>query len=295
MDKQGSWAQPASPAISAEDPADTARSNKACAANPLLSMDIPLARILLIKTVRNAIDRSEETMIPSLLEGLKIDKLVTQDSLPQLCSAADRLRRMAQEGPERLDPSVLTLLDDMLAAAAEAEQSMALQRARIRYLESLSVTDELTTLLNRRGFEAELSRALARARRMAETGLLLLCDLNHFKAVNDSYGHQAGDAMLRAVAQSLQENTRESDYVARVGGDEFAVIMTLTPRDESEHLADKLSSLINQLRVPWQNSLIPVSASFGMADYDRNSQMETLIFLADQDLYRNKKPRLWPA
>ena len=234
-------------------------------------------------------------MIPSLLDDLKIDKLIAQDSLPQLCSTADRLRQIAREGPERLDPSVLALLDDMLAAAAEAEQSMALQRARIRYLESLSVTDELTTLLNRRGFETELSRALARARRMAETGLLLLCDLNHFKAVNDSYGHQAGDAILRAVAQALQSNTRESDYVARVGGDEFAIIMTHTSKDENQFLADKLSNLVNQIRVPWQNSQIPVSASFGMADYDKNSRPETLIFVADQDLYRNKKPRLWPA
>lgn len=234
-------------------------------------------------------------MTPSLLEGLKIDKLIAQDSLPQLCSAADRLRRLAQDGPERLDPAVMALLDDMLAAAAEAEQSMALQRARIRYLESLSVTDELTTLLNRRGFETELSRALARARRMAETGLLLLCDLNHFKAVNDSYGHQAGDAMLRAVGQALQSNTRESDYVARVGGDEFAVIMTHTSEEESAHLAEKLSALINQLRVDWQETLIPVSASFGMASYDHNSQPETLVFLADQNLYRNKKPRLWQS
>ncbi len=234
-------------------------------------------------------------MFPSLLEDLKIEKLITQDSLPQLCSAADRLRRAAKENPEGLDPAALALLDDVLAAAAEAEQTIALQRARIRYLESLSVTDELTTLLNRRGFETELSRALARARRLAETGLLLFCDLNHFKAVNDSYGHQAGDAMLRAVGQTLQHSTRESDYVARVGGDEFAVIMTHTSRGESEHLTAKLSQLINHLRVPWQSSVLPVSASFGMAEYDQNSQPETLVFLADQDLYRNKKPRLCPG
>ncbi len=237
----------------------------------------------------------EMTMVPGLLDGLKIDKLIAQDSLPQLCSAADRLRRMAHELPDTLGPAALDLLDDLLASAAEAEQSMALQRARIRYLESLSVTDELTTLLNRRGFEAELSRALARARRLPETGLLLLCDLNHFKAVNDSYGHQAGDAILRAVAQALKNNTRESDYVARVGGDEFAVIMTHTPNQESAFLADKLSTLINALQVPWQRTTLPVSASFGMAEYDRDSRPETLIFLADQNLYRNKKPRLIPA
>ncbi|GAB4356944.1 MAG: hypothetical protein Kow00114_08180 [Kiloniellaceae bacterium] len=231
-------------------------------------------------------------MIPSLLEDVKIESLIRQDSLPQLCSAADRLRRTARDAPQGLDAASLQLLDDLLTAAAEAEQTLALQRARIRYLESLSVTDELTGLLNRRGFETELSRALARARRLNETGLLLMCDLNHFKAINDTYGHPAGDAILRAVGKLLKRNTRESDYVARVGGDEFAVIMTHTALAQSEQLAEKLSTMINSLTVPWQNSVLPVSAGFGMATYNRHSQADTLLFLVDQNLYRNKTPRL---
>ncbi len=231
-------------------------------------------------------------MIPSVLDDVKIESLISQDSLPQLCSAADRLRRLAQMTPDSLGATGLKLLDELLAAAAEADQSMALQRARIRYLESLSVTDELTGLLNRRGFETELSRALARARRLNETGLLLMCDLNSFKAINDTYGHPAGDAILRATGQTLKRNTRESDYVARVGGDEFAVIMTHTSQAQCEQLARKLSSLVNELTVTVQGKRIPVSASFGMTPYDANSQPDTLLFFADQNLYKNKGPRL---
>ncbi len=234
-------------------------------------------------------------MIASMLEDVKIESLIRQDSLPQLCSAADRLRRLAKATPQGLDAASLQLLDDLLTTAAEAEQTLALQRARIRYLESLSITDELTGLLNRRGFETELSRALARARRMNETGLLIMYDLNRFKAVNDTYGHPAGDAILRAVGKLLKRNTRESDYVARVGGDEFAVIMTHTSLARSEQLADKLSSMVNSLTVPWQNGVLPVSAGFGMATYNRLSQAETLLFLVDQNLYRNKTPRLVSA
>jgi len=234
-------------------------------------------------------------MIPSMLEDVKIESLIRQDNLPQLCSAADRLRRVAKDTPQGLDATALQLLDELLTVAAEADQTLALQRARIRYLESLSVTDEMTGLLNRRGFETELSRALARARRMNETGMLILCDLNHFKAINDTYGHPAGDAILRAVGKLLKRNTRESDYVARVGGDEFAVVMTHTSLAQSERLADKLSTLINSLTVPWQDSHLPVSAGFGMAAYNRLSQADTLLFLADQNLYRNKSPRLVEA
>lgn len=231
-------------------------------------------------------------MLLSVLDDVTIESLTRQDSLPQLCSAADRLRRLARAAPDSLGPPALQLLDDLLVAAAEAERSLALQRARIRYLESLSVTDELTGLLNRRGFETELSRALARARRMAETGMLLMCDLNHFKAINDTHGHPAGDAILRAVGQTLKRNTRESDYVARVGGDEFAVIMTNTPRAQSEHLAGKLSSLVNGLSINVQGREIFVSASFGRTTYDSASRPETLLHFADQNLYKNKGPRL---
>lgn len=234
-------------------------------------------------------------MIPNLLEDVNIENLIRQDNLPQLCSAADRLRRHATDRDQALDPFSLQLLDDLLTAAAEAEQTLALQRARIRYLESLSVTDELTGLLNRRGFELELSRALARARRQNETGLLLMCDLNHFKAINDTYGHPAGDAILRAVGKVLKRNTRESDYVARVGGDEFAIIMTHASLPQSEQLAVKLSTLVNGMTLPWQDTNLTVSAGFGAVTYDRLSQSETLLFLVDQDLYRHKTPRLVEA
>ena len=234
-------------------------------------------------------------MTPSLLESVNIESLIRQDNLPQLCSAADRLRRHARSAPQGFDAASLQLLDELLSAAAEAEQTLALQRARMRYLESLSVTDELTGLLNRRGFELELSRALARARRQNETGLLVMCDLNHFKAINDTYGHPAGDAILRAVGKELKRNTRESDYVARVGGDEFAVIMTQASLPQSERLAEKLSRLVSGMTVSWQDNKLAVSAGFGAVTYNRLSQAETLLFLVDQDLYRNKAPRLVTA
>ncbi len=217
------------------------------------------------------------------------------DPLPQLCAATDRLRRLAGAEVRLLNLVNKELIDEVLTAAVRAEQTLAIQRARIRYLEGVSVTDELTGVLNRRGFQIEMGRALARAQRIQETGLLLLCDLDHFKAINDSYGHVAGDAVLCAVAGLLQTKTRRSDYVARLGGDEFAVLMTHSERAQAERRVATLAGLINNLVIEWDGHQIPISASFGFEGYHQASQPDALLFLADRALYRRKGPRLVSA
>jgi GGDEF domain-containing protein len=117
------------------------------------------------------------------------------------------------------------LVDWALAAVADSEKRMAILQARIDYLEGLSMTDELTGLLNRRGFAGQLGRALAAARRSGPHGALLICDLDGFKAVNDQHGHAMGDAVLRHVTQLLMQHVRRTDAVARLGGDEFALLL----------------------------------------------------------------------
>ena len=192
----------------------------------------------------------------------------------------------------RLDEAGRRLLEDLLDIAADADRRIAEQCARIRHLEDLSITDELTGLLNRRGFRLEFERALARARRRGETGVLLLCDLDGFKPVNDTFGHPAGDAVLRAVADLLRGRTRHSDYVARLGGDEFAVIMTDTTPQRAAARAARLRLRLNQMEIGWNEARIPVSASFGIAAYGPDSQFDGLMMSADRDLYRDKQPRL---
>ncbi len=210
-------------------------------------------------------------------------------------AATEQIRSFALSRGWRLDQAGQKLLEELLDAAAGAEQRIAAQQARIRYLEDLSITDELTGLLNRRGLVRELDRALVRARRNGETGVLLLCDLNRFKPINDRFGHPAGDAVLRAVARLLADRTRRSDYVARPGGDEFAVLMTDTSPALAEARVRKLANRVNRLRVPWQKARIPVSAGFGMAAYDHTSRPDHLLAQADRALYRDKEPRLREA
>ena len=210
------------------------------------------------------------------------------DPMPLLCAATDRLRRYASQDHWPADANASRLLDEAMTAAAEAEQCIAMQRARIRYLESLSITDELTGVLNRRGFEQELARALARAERQGESGLLLLCDLDRFKAINDSYGHVAGDAVLKEMADLFRSTTRCSDYVARLGGDEFALLFTMTDGARARERCAQLEAKTNNRILVWRRHRIPVTASFGMAPYGPGTQRDSLMLLADRDLYAGK-------
>ena len=206
-------------------------------------------------------------------------------------TVARRLRRLTLGSNRKIDPAMRALLEDLLDAAAATEQTIADQRLRIIELECLSSTDGLTGLLNRRGFETEIERALARARRHGEQGLLIVCDLDDFKAINDSYGHPAGDAVLRGVASLLRGRTRTSDSVGRPGGDEFGVLLTDTAPSRASALASELSVLLNRLTVPWGQAEIPVSASLGAAAYDRDSSATSLHMTADSALYRSKRER----
>lgn len=211
-----------------------------------------------------------------------------QSAVTDICAVSERLQQLAEPRKWKIDPASKQLLEELLALAAEAEQTVAEQKERIRYLESLSMTDELTGLLNRRGFDAEFSRALARADRADENGLLILCDLDHFKAINDSYGHLAGDAVLRAIGEKLSRNTRQCDAVARIGGDEFAVLLTQAEPEMAACLTAKLNRMLNTLVVEWNGHHIPVSASTGFDNYCAGKTAETVMFLADQALYARK-------
>ncbi len=186
------------------------------------------------------------------------------------------------------DPTRRRLLEEALSLAAKAQQMLMDQRERIAYLESLSATDELTRLLNRRGFRREFARTLARADRYGECGVLLLVDLDGFKGINDRLGHLAGDRVLRFVAGLLSSSVRRTDYVARLGGDEFAVVLTNSTSEQGFNRAAALEQLINRATVPWQHTHIQLSASIGVAEFGPRDVENELLHRADLALYERK-------
>jgi two-component system, cell cycle response regulator len=197
------------------------------------------------------------------------------------------------EGEPSLKASDVDFADDVVRAAVSAiqrAQAMESTRADNERLEVLALTDSLTLALNRRALTERLESELDRARRYSLTLSLLMVDLDHFKAVNDSFGHLAGDEALRGVARVLQREARSVDVVARYGGEEFVVILPETGEEGAVKVAERIRARVTEQP---QEGLVPmpaVTVSIGVATV-LSSQLqapEELIALADEALYRAK-------
>ncbi len=152
--------------------------------------------------------------------------------------------------------------------------------------------DALTGLFNRRRFEEELERHIAHGQRYGVSGALLLLDLDDFKKVNDGHGHRAGDTVLTAVADVLDARLRETDVVARFGGDEFAVLMPVGGETEAAELAELLVAAVNR-EVPTPAG--PLYASVGFAVFEKSTTADEILSRADDAMYAEKGATARPA
>jgi len=153
--------------------------------------------------------------------------------------------------------------------------------------EEAAFTDDLSGLANRRRFERSLEREIARTRRYGHPFCLLMIDIDHFKMVNDTYGHEAGDETIRQLGKILQAGTRGIDLAARIGGEEFGVILTETSFSGAIEVAERLRLSIKEQEIPLVGQ---VTASFGVAEYPfcAENQRE-LLACADAALYEAKR------
>lgn len=167
-----------------------------------------------------------------------------------------------------------------LAALAKCQEAM-----------DLAAKDPLTGLYNRRIFNEVLGREFALAKRHGHSLCLLSLDLDHFKAVNDTYGHQAGDAVLAGVASLLAGVSRSTDVAARLGGEEFALILPHATEAEGLVVAERLRRGLHRAVFTFGGQIIHQTASLGLADSEHfmvNSP-EDMVYWADQALYRAKR------
>ena len=173
----------------------------------------------------------------------------------------------------------------------QLEKAHAELQSKQKELERLTRQDGLTGLFNRNTF-VELSRSeLKRAQRQGSATTILLLDLDHFKRVNDTWGHPAGDAVLRHVATLASTTVRSTDLVGRLGGEEFIVLLPNTSAEAGRKLAEKLRLRLESAPVPWEKATIAVTASFGLASTtsEEKRDFETLYTEADKALYLAKQ------
>ena len=169
-------------------------------------------------------------------------------------------------------------------AAGALETAWAVEDARRN-----ARTDPLTGLLNRRGFEERFAQVVAETDRYGGTCAVVFADIDHFKRVNDTYGHDAGDAVLVAVAQAMADGRRTVDATARLGGEELVVLLPQTDTAGAREVAERLRHRIEMLHVITQVGEVRVTASFGVAAYKaREGRPERVIERADQALYAAK-------
>ncbi len=176
-------------------------------------------------------------------------------------------------------------------ALADTNQVLKQQRAE---LETLATRDPLTGLLNRREFLHQAEQECARAQRDHSPLSLLMMDLDHFKTINDRFGHPVGDAVLRHVARLMTQSVRQTDRVARFGGEEFMVLLPNTDAASAHVLADKLRRTLIHTPTPWPQTGaghdIPITTSIGLIcqPAGQNHSLDLLLARVDQALYRAK-------
>jgi two-component system, cell cycle response regulator len=183
---------------------------------------------------------------------------------------------------------MLLLLRQLLSSWETRRYAKQLYVANER-LSSLATTDPLTNLANHRALAAALSQELVRAQRYAHTCALLFLDLDHFKALNDGYGHAAGDTVLHTFAALIQSSLRASDTVGRWGGEEFIVILPETGAGDALIVAERIRSTVSQYAFEVGGGL-HLTCSIGVACYPDHAQnQQTLVHAADQAMYGAKR------
>jgi len=178
--------------------------------------------------------------------------------------------------------------DRLVAEIARLRAQISQLEERVEQLDLLAHQDPLVNLPNRRGFMRELERLIDRARRYKEQGAMLFVDLDGLKMINDTFGHKAGDEALIQVAQLLVGGLRRSDVVARIGGDEFAILLSHTDEVSAHETAGRLVDKIADCDVMHEGDALPLSVAIGVAAISGDEEAQAIMARADEEMYRRK-------
>jgi diguanylate cyclase (GGDEF)-like protein len=178
--------------------------------------------------------------------------------------------------------------EDLVNLVLQACSAALSRQVKMENLKNAAAIDPLTGCYNRREFINQLKRNIAGAIRHKTNLSLFMFDLDHFKNINDTYGHPAGDKVLKEIASIVQKNMRTDDIFARYGGEEFIAILPETDKIKAMELADRLRNKIEKKIITYKDNTIKITASFGVAQMEKCADMEKIIQDADTMLYKAK-------
>lgn len=201
---------------------------------------------------------------------------------------ADRVAFLGLSEGE-LSPNVRLALQALLDEVTHLRDELEQTRRRIAHLEQLADEDAMLPISNRRAFVRELTRMISYAERYDAVGSVLYFDVNGMKAINDRFGHSAGDAALTHFARLLVENVRDTDVVGRLGGDEFGVILAQADERQAKEKATSLVKTIAATPFDWQGEKLLLSCAVGIHQFLAKQSAETAITAADADMYKVKR------
>ena len=203
-------------------------------------------------------------------------------------TAADTSAFLGLE-PADMTPAVRAALQTLITELDELKLEVSRLKAQLAEAEEMADRDPLTPVKNRRAFAREVQRTANFLRRYGGAASVVYFDLDGFKTVNDRFGHAAGDAALRAVAERLAGNVRESDVVGRMGGDEFAVVLTQADHSTAEAKAQALAVLVERAPVHCGDWSVPLHISYGVREITPEADAETVISEADAAMFVRKR------
>ncbi|PHQ70986.1 MAG: GGDEF domain-containing protein [Sneathiella sp.] len=190
---------------------------------------------------------------------------------------------------EELTPRVRDAIMSLMAEVDSLRQSLGQITQRLNDTEQLADQDPLLPVYNRRAFVRELTRVQASVERYKTEASLVYIDLNHFKAVNDINGHDAGDHVLTQVALRLVESVRDTDIIGRLGGDEFGLILSRTNPEAARMLINRLPQLFKEKPIVWNGEILEIGLSSGIVSIQAGGNAEQALNAADTAMYVNKR------
>jgi diguanylate cyclase len=214
---------------------------------------------------------------------------INEALLPNLSEAdVDEIVLRVKQELKRLESTSASLKEQLQQATIEIEQL----KAKMARYKNEAFKDPLTRIDNRRGFEDKLKLAIDESRITGKSLCLIMADIDHFKQINDTHGHLVGDNVLRTVASTIKESVKGRDPVARIGGEEFAILLPNTPYAGAIKLANSIRLDFERMDLKKRNtgeSLGKISLSFGVTAYQKGEDAKSFVERADDALYHSKR------